>query len=164
MCFKGRCVLWSFLWSVFHGLYPGGLIQLVLLSSPFFPSCEMVASAKGSVKFLFNFYLARMLGRWWWCLQATLREVCMPRPTHPVPAVCLSRRAPRPPSLLSSSTPSGWSAQEASGAPRALLPRQWCWWSASVSQVQLFWGITGKFQTKACGESQPNPEFCRIFC
>ena len=34
-------------------------------------SCEMVAKAEGSVRFLFNFCLARMLGRWWCCLQAS---------------------------------------------------------------------------------------------
>lgn len=45
-------------------------------------SCEMVANTEGSVKFLFNFYLATVVGRWWWCLQASFHEA-LHAPTDP---------------------------------------------------------------------------------
>lgn len=130
-------------------------------------SCETVASVKGSVKFLFNFYLARMLGRWWWCLQASFCEA-LHAPTDPSLrprglSVCplpLAHHPSCPPPLLLL----GGQPRRPQSSQGTSPPRQWWWWSASVSQVQLFWGITGKFQTKACGESQPNLSFAGYFC
>lgn len=87
-------------------------------------SCEMVANTEGLVKFLFNFYLARVVGRWWWCLQASFHEALQPRPTHPCArAVCLSARSPSPPIPPVPLHPLFWVVSPGGlSAPRALPP------------------------------------------
>lgn len=147
---------------------------LLTCSLVLFLSCETVAPSRGWAKSLFEFLAGHLVRRCYslhhegtsaWWLQRVSSGVPRAWPT-PVPG---PTRAPsahplfHPFLLICSTLSSGWSARKPQSASSQSSPELVVVVVRPCVSGRIILGITGKFQTRACGKSQPNEVLKDIF-